>query len=118
MHESDHYGLIIVGGGILGAATFYEFQKKYPDQRVLLLEKEANLAAHQTGRNSGVLHSGIYYTPGSLKARNCREGLKLLYEFCKENEVPYDNCGKLIVATKQEEVPRLERLKERGIQTD
>ena len=116
MPESDHYDLIIVGGGILGAATFYEFQKKYPDQRVLLLEKEANLAAHQTGRNSGVLHSGIYYTPGSIKAENCREGLKLLYEFCEKNKVPYDNCGKLIVATKPEEVPRLERLKERGIQ--
>jgi L-2-hydroxyglutarate oxidase len=116
MPEANHYDLIIVGGGILGSATFYEFVNKYPDQRVLLLEKESKLAAHQTGRNSGVIHSGIYYTPGSLKAKNCREGLKLLYEFCEKHKVPYDNCGKLIVATKPEEVTRLEKLKERGIQ--
>lgn len=115
MSDTNHYDLIIVGGGILGAATFFEFQKKNPDQRVLILEKESTVAAHQTGRNSGVMHSGIYYTPGSLKAENCRKGLKLLYDFCEEYEIPYDNCGKLIVATREDEIPRLEQLKERGI---
>jgi len=115
MPDSDHYDLIIVGGGILGAATFFEFLNKYPGQRVLILDKESSLATHQTGRNSGVMHSGIYYTPGSLKAENCRKGLEQLYHFCKEYEIPHDNCGKLIVATTQGEVPRLEQLKERGI---
>lgn len=115
MPDSNHYDLIIVGGGILGAAIFFEFQKKYPDQRVLILEKESTLAAHQTGRNSGVMHSGVYYTPGSLKAENCRKGLKLLYDFCEEYEIPYDNCGKLIVATREDEILRLVQLKERGI---
>ncbi len=116
MPDSNHYDLIIVGGGILGAATFFEFQKKYPNQRVLILEKESTLAAHQTGRNSGVMHSGVYYTPGSLKAENCRKGLKLLNAFCKEYEIPYDNCGKLIVATREDEISQLEQLKERGIE--
>lgn len=116
MPDSNHYDLIIVGGGILGAATFFEFQKKYPDQRVLILEKESTPAAHQTGRNSGVMHSGVYYTPGSLKAENCRNGLNLLYDFCEEYEIPYDNCGKLIVATKEDEIPLLEQLKGRGIE--
>lgn len=115
MPDSNHYDLIIVGGGILGAATFFEFQKKYPDQKVLILEKESEVAAHQSGRNSGVMHSGIYYTPGSLKAENCRKGLKLLYDFCEEYEIPYDNCGKLIVTAREDEIPRLEQLKERGI---
>lgn len=116
MPDSNHYDLIIVGGGILGAATFFEFQKKYPDQSVLILEKESTLTAHQTGRNSGVMHSGVYYTPGSLKAENCRKGLKLLNAFCKEYEIPHDNCGKLIVATREDEISRLKQLNEKGIE--
>lgn len=115
MPEDSHFDLIIVGGGILGAATFFEYQKKFPDQRILILEKESTVASHQTGRNSGVMHSGVYYTPGSLKAENCRNGLQLLYDFCREYDIPHDNCGKLIVATKEDEIPRLQQLKERGI---
>lgn len=116
MPDSNDYDLIILGGGIIGAANFFEFQKIYPDQKVLILQKESKVAAHQTGRNSGVMHSGVYYSPGSLKAQNCRKGLKLLYDFCDEYEIPYDNCGKLIVATKEDEIPGLEKLKERGIE--
>lgn len=115
MLANNQYDLIIVGGGIIGAATFYEFQKKYPDQRVLILEKESLVATHQTGRNSGVMHSGVYYTPGSLKAINCRKGLKQLYAFCRENNIPNDNCGKLIVAKKEKDILSLEQLKERGV---
>lgn len=114
MTKDKYYDLIIVGGGILGASVFYEYQKKYPKKTILLLEKENTFAVHQTGRNSGVIHSGIYYKPNSLKAKNCREGLKLLYEFCRKYNVPYDNCGKLIVAKNKEEVKYLYKLKERG----
>lgn len=116
MLNSENYDLIIVGGGIIGASTFYLYQKKYPKSRILLLEKENELASHQTARNSGVIHSGIYYKPNSLKAKNCREGLRLLYDFCKEFNVPHDNCGKLIIAKNDAEVENLNLLKERGIQ--
>ena len=116
MQNSDYYDLIIVGGGIIGASIFYLYQKQYPQSNILLLEKENESASHQTGRNSGVIHSGIYYKPGSLKAKNCRQGLKLLYDFCKEFKVPYDNCGKLIIAKNDAEIKSLVFLKERGIQ--
>ena len=116
MLNSDNFDLIIVGGGILGASTFYLYQKQNPDSRLLLIEKETELASHQTARNSGVMHSGIYYKPNSLKAKNCREGLRLLYDFCKEFNVPHDNCGKLIIAKSEAEIKSLELLRERGIQ--
>lgn len=116
MLNSDNFDLIIVGGGILGVSTFYLYQKQNPDSRLLLIEKETELASHQTARNSGVMHSGIYYKPNSLKAKNCREGLRLLYDFCKEFNVPHDNCGKLIIAKSDAEIKNLELLRERGIQ--
>ena len=106
--------LIVIGGGIVGLATAYKYQQQFPGRSVLLLEKESELAAHQTGRNSGVLHSGIYYKPGSLKAKNCREGKLAMEAFCQAEGVPYDICGKVIVALSDEELPRLDSIYERG----
>jgi L-2-hydroxyglutarate oxidase LhgO len=106
--------LIIIGGGIVGLATAYRFLERFPGKHVLVLEKEADIARHQTGRNSGVLHSGIYYRPGSLKAQNCRAGKLAMEEFCRREQIPFLLCGKIIVATEQGELPRLELLLERG----
>ena len=103
------------GGGILGLATALKLIRAHPSLRLLILEKEAELARHQTGNNSGVIHSGLYYRPGSLKARSCVAGRKELMAFCDENAVPYEICGKVVVATSQEELPRLEELHRRGI---
>ena len=111
MSSSD---VIIVGGGIVGLATAYDLAHKYPDIHITLLEKEADLAFHQTGRNSGVLHSGIYYKPGSLKARNCRQGKALMQAFCDEQDIPYQICGKIIVATNEAERPVLHDILARG----
>src|SRR5262245_46267831 len=107
--------LAIIGGGIVGLATAYRFTRAFPGQRVVVLEKETELAAHQTGRNSGVLHSGIYYKPGSLKASNCRAGKRLMEEFCRAEGVPFEICGKVIVAVNESELPALERIHERGV---
>lgn len=109
---------MIVGGGIVGAATMYKLQEKYPSLRILLIEKEEGLAAHQTGHNSGVIHSGIYYKPGSAKARNCVEGRRELVEFARQHGVPHDVCGKLIVATDPSEFADLERIRDRGHAND
>lgn len=106
--------LIVIGGGIVGLATAYKYQLRFPGRSCILLEKESQLAAHQTGRNSGVLHSGIYYKPGSLKAKNCREGKLAMEAFCREEGVPFDLCGKVIVALSEEELPRLDGIYERG----
>jgi len=106
--------LIIVGGGIVGLATAYRFQQRLPGRTLRVLEKENQLAAHQTGHNSGVLHSGIYYKPGSLKAKNCREGKLAMQEFCQAEGVPFDICGKVIVATEEQELPRLASILQRG----
>jgi L-2-hydroxyglutarate oxidase len=108
--------LIIIGGGIVGLATGYRFLEQYPGRRVTVLEKEAELARHQTGRNSGVLHTGIYYRPGSLKALNCRAGKLAMEEFCRREDIPFVQCGKIIVATEESELPRMETLLERGPQ--
>jgi (S)-2-hydroxyglutarate dehydrogenase len=113
-NESRETDVAIAGGGIVGMATAFEVKRRFPDRRVLVLEKEDRLAAHQTGRNSGVLHSGIYYRPGSLRAVNCREGLKAMKAFCAEQQLPYDVCGKVIVAVDESEFPRLENIYERG----
>jgi len=110
------YDIAIVGGGIVGLATAYHFALHYPDKSVAVLEKEHDVATHQTGRNSGVIHSGIYYRPGSLKAWNCREGNRKLVEFCEREGVPYDVCGKVIVAVDERERPRLRAIYERGIE--
>lgn len=104
----------IVGGGILGLATAYRLTEMNPAKRVIVLEKEAGLAHHQTGHNSGVLHSGIYYKPGSLKAINCREGKKAMEAFCAAEGIDYDVCGKVIVATRESEFPALQNIYERG----
>ncbi|MGB8004898.1 MAG: L-2-hydroxyglutarate oxidase [Gaiellaceae bacterium] len=106
--------VVVVGGGILGLAVARELITRHPRIRLSVLEKEDELASHQTGHNSGVIHSGIYYAPGSLKARLCVEGNELLYEYCDRKEIPYERCGKLIVATEESEVPRLEELYRRG----
>jgi len=104
----------IVGGGIVGLATAYQLNKALPKSRVVVLEKEAEVGRHQTGHNSGVLHSGIYYKPGSLKALNCRLGKKLMEEFCEAEGIPYEICGKVIVAIDDSDLPALERIYERG----
>ena len=108
------YDVCVIGGGIVGLATALAVQQRRPGSRVLLLEKENGLAVHQTGHNSGVIHSGIYYKPDSLKARLCLEGAQAVKQFCDENDVPYDNCGKLIVATNDLELERMEDLLERA----
>lgn len=110
----DRFDLAVVGAGIVGLAAAMEVARSYPRLRLLVLEKEARIAAHQTGHNSGVIHSGIYYKPGSLKAECCVSGRAALIDFCEENGVPYELCGKVIVATQAEELPRLEELFRRG----
>lgn len=110
-HQAD---VAIVGGGIVGLATAYQLAQQHPGKRIILLEKEAALAQHQTGHNSGVLHSGIYYKPGSLKALNCRAGKKAMEAFCEAEDIDFDWCGKVIVATQEWELPILQRIFERG----
>jgi L-2-hydroxyglutarate oxidase len=104
----------IIGGGIIGLATAWNLVQTFPDFKLVVLEKEQRLAEHQTGHNSGVLHSGIYYRPGSLKAINCRSGKKAMEAFCTEHAIPFEICGKVIVATREDELPRLQTLFERG----
>jgi L-2-hydroxyglutarate oxidase len=108
------YDLTIIGGGILGLSTALKITAGHPDVKLLLLEKEAELAHHQTGNNSGVIHSGLYYRPGSLKAKSCVSGRKELMSFCDQNSVPYEICGKVVVATSEIELARLEDLHRRG----
>lgn len=106
--------VVIVGGGILGLSTAYQLSRLRPDCRITVLDKEMGIAQHQTGRNSGVIHSGIYYLPGSAKALNCRVGREQLLDFCRHHEVPFELCGKVIVAVEPSEVSRLRALRERG----
>ncbi len=113
---SSPYDLVIIGGGIVGLASAFQCLQKRPGIKLLLLEKEEELAHHQTGRNSGVIHSGIYYKPGSLKALNCREGYRQLLEFCQSHDVPHEICGKIIVATDPKELPRLATLEKRAVE--
>ena len=112
--ESQEYDIAIVGGGIIGLSTAMHLMERFPRLRVAVVEKENELAAHQTGHNSGVIHSGIYYRPGSHKARFCVAGVRKLLDFCDENEIEYEQCGKVIVATDESELGRLEGLYERG----
>ncbi len=111
MYQAD---VAIIGGGIIGLATADHLTQRDPGLRVVVLEKEEAVAKHQTGRNSGVIHSGIYYTPGSLKARTCREGKAALEAFCAAEDIPFDRCGKVIVATDDGELPALERIYQNG----
>jgi len=110
------FDVAVVGGGIVGAATAFRLQQAFPDLKILLLEKMPALADHQTGNNSGVIHSGIYYKPGSLKAKNCVQGRKELVEFARQFKIAHDVCGKIIVATHAEELPRLDGIYQRGIE--
>ena len=107
--------LLIIGAGIVGLATALEAMRRLPAMRILVVDKEDHVAAHQTGHNSGVIHSGLYYKTGSLKARNCVAGAASMKRFCQEQGVPFEECGKLVVATSPEEVSRLEQLHQRGI---
>lgn len=108
------HDLIVIGGGIVGLATAHRFLERFPGKSVRVLDKEPRIASHQTGRNSGVLHSGIYYKPGSLKATNCREGKRAMEEFCRAQDIPFELCGKVIVATEEAELPRLADIFARG----
>ncbi len=110
----SRYDVVIVGGGIVGLAVALEITKRFPRLRLLLLEKEARVGQHQSSHNSGVIHSGIYYKPGSLKARLCVEGAHAMVEFCRAHGIPHQVCGKVIVATREDEFPRLEELQRRG----
>ena len=114
----NNYDVIVVGGGIVGAATFYKMQKRFPDKTMLLIDKMEKLADHQTGNNSGVIHSGLYYKPGSLKADNCVRGRRELVKFAKEFNVPHDVCGKVVVAADESEMPRLEKIYDIGMQNE
>ena len=108
------FDIVVVGGGIVGLAAARELLARQPGISLAVLDKEASIGEHQTGHNSGVIHSGIYYTPGSLKARLCTKGARLMYEFCASHGVPADRCGKLIVATTESELPALDELYRRG----
>jgi L-2-hydroxyglutarate oxidase len=108
------YGVIIIGGGVVGLGVALEITRRFPSRRLLVLEKEDRVAQHQSGHNSGVIHSGVYYKPGSLKARLCVAGAAAMVEFCREHGIPHEVCGKVIVATADEELPRLEELRKRG----
>jgi len=109
------YDIAIIGGGIVGAATLYKLQEKYPEQKLLLLEKEERLADHQTGNNSGVIHSGLYYKPGSAKAETCVDGRKQLVAFAAKHNVAHDVCGKVVVATESSELPFLDKIFYNGL---
>jgi len=110
------YDYAIIGGGIVGLSTGMALGQRYPDATILILEKESQWAFHQTGNNSGVIHSGVYYKPGSFKAKFCRDGCQSMVAFCQEHGLPYDVCGKVIVATEEKELPLLENLYQRGLQ--
>ncbi|MFS0645944.1 L-2-hydroxyglutarate oxidase [Siminovitchia sp. 179-K 8D1 HS] len=112
------YDFAIVGGGIVGLSTGMAIYERFPNAKVAVIEKEASVAQHQTGHNSGVIHSGIYYKPGSYKARFARQGSRSMTEFCQKHQIDHDICGKVIVATKPEELPLLDNLYERGLQNE
>ncbi|MCV2402295.1 L-2-hydroxyglutarate oxidase [Marinomonas sp. C2222] len=107
------YDIAIIGAGIVGLSTAWQLAQSYPDKRIVLIEKEANVGLHQTGHNSGVIHAGVYYAPGSLKADFCKRGAAATKAFCQQHQIPFDECGKLLVATSEEEVVRMEALYQR-----
>jgi (S)-2-hydroxyglutarate dehydrogenase len=112
---AEPYDVAIIGGGILGLAAGREILQRRPGASLVVLDKEANLGQHQTGHNSGVIHSGIYYAPGSVKAQACVAGSAVLMQYCEERGIPFERCGKVIVATKDDELPRLDELHRRGV---
>jgi L-2-hydroxyglutarate oxidase len=116
MNNLNTFDFAIVGGGIVGLATAYKLQLKYPKKKIAILEKEPKVGMHQTGRNSGVMHSGIYYKPGSYKAKNCKNGRNQLIEFAKQHQIKHDVCGKIIVATSKKDLPILEDIYAKGLE--
>ena len=110
----DNFDSVIVGGGIVGVATALTLKQRHPELRICVVEAEGRVASHQTGHNSGVLHSGIYYKPGSDKARHCRSGKEMMEQFCEEHDIPWDRCGKVVVATNETELSRLKTIEERA----
>ncbi|MEO1437753.1 MAG: L-2-hydroxyglutarate oxidase [Bacteroidota bacterium] len=110
------YDITIIGAGIVGLATAWQIHQQYPRLRMLILEKEATVAQHQSSHNSGVIHSGVYYKPGSAKASNCTRGYQYLLDFCTQHDIAFDLCGKVIVATEESEIPRLLNIYERGVE--
>lgn len=113
--ENNHFDIIIIGGGIVGLAAAYKINKRYPLKKILVLEKEPEVAAHQTGHNSGVIHSGLYYKPGSYKAKNCVDGRRELVAFAKEHHIPHDICGKIVVATDVSELAHMNKVFNNGL---
>lgn len=115
------YDYVVIGGGIVGVSTAWQLKQRWPDKKILLLEKESGFAQHQTGHNSGVIHAGVYYAPGSLKAKFCQQGAAATIDFCRSNNIEFDQCGKLLVATNRDEYHRMlalaQRCKENGIET-
>jgi len=112
----DEYDIVLIGGGIVGVSTAWKLKQYYPDASILLIEKESSLTKHQTGHNSGVIHAGVYYNPGSLKAELCKRGATQTLAFCREHSLPYEQCGKLLVATNMVEYDRMKALESRCIQ--
>lgn len=116
MEKNFKYDFIIIGGGIVGLASAYQLLLLNNKLKIAIIEKEAEVAAHQTGHNSGVIHSGLYYKPGSLKAQNCLQGYQMLIDFCKQYEIPFELCGKLVVASNESEINELDKLYQRGLE--
>lgn len=114
-NEQTNYDILVIGGGIVGLATAMEISNCFPQKKIAVLEKESELATHQTGRNSGVIHSGIYYRPGSLKAKTCVRGVELLKQFCRDHHVPIEETGKVIVATNNSQLDKLQEIYQRGV---
>ncbi|EKO3930671.1 L-2-hydroxyglutarate oxidase [Vibrio fluvialis] len=115
---NTHFDYVIVGGGIVGVSTAWQLKQQYPDKSILLVEKEAVFSRHQTGHNSGVIHAGVYYAPGSLKADFCKRGVERTLSFCAKHDIPVENCGKLLVATNEVEFERMQALFERCLQNE
>ena len=118
MSQEEIYDIAIIGGGIVGAATMYQLREKFPNLKLLLIEKEDHLAAHQTGNNSGVIHSGLYYKPGSQKAITCVRGRRALVKFSQKHKIDHDVCGKVVVATQDSELPFMEKIFANGLAND
>ncbi|EKO3498054.1 L-2-hydroxyglutarate oxidase [Vibrio fluvialis] len=115
---NTHFDYVIVGGGIVGVSTAWQLKQQYPDKSILLVEKEAGFSRHQTGHNSGVIHAGVYYAPGSLKADFCKRGVERTLSFCAKHDIPVESCGKLLVATNEVEFERMQALFERCLQNE
>ena len=113
--ENNRFDIIIIGGGVVGLASAYKINLKYPNKKILVLEKENKIAFHQTGHNSGVIHSGLYYKPGSYKAKTCVDGRRELVAFAKEHHIPHDICGKIVVATEKSELEQMNRVFNNGL---